>query len=232
MRRRAIAEVVDPARDLDKEVVLVEVRAQPGFGAPLRRRQRAGRWRQVFTQRFEHLADEALRCPVGEADPASRPTDPRQFRGSLGLVRRKHHAKGRKHRVKTGVFKGQCFGIRHLKDDIAIQALCPDPVLTAFKQCGDIVRRADDAASTRRRQRGVTVAGRHVEHSLIAQQVTGFGQLFADDLQGGADHGVVATGPGSHLTVFQGNKINGCTHEFRSVAVWNATRLIPPWWDR
>ncbi|WP_309677418.1 hypothetical protein, partial [Pseudomonas sp.] len=36
------------------------------------------------------------------------------------------------------------------------------------------------------------------------------------------DHGIVATGPRGHLTVFQGSKINGCTHEFRSVAGWNA----------
>ena len=116
MRRRAIAEIEGPARDLEQEVALVEVLVQPGFGAPLRRRLRAGRWRQVLAQGLEHLADEAFRCPVGQADPASRATDPRQFRGGLGLVRRKHHAEGRKHRVKTAVVKGQCFGIGHLEE--------------------------------------------------------------------------------------------------------------------
>ncbi|MNY24741.1 hypothetical protein D3C86_1584790 [compost metagenome] len=61
-------------------------------------------------------------------------------------------------------------------------------------------------------QRRIAIAGGHVEHAFVAEQVAGFGQFLADDLQRGTDHGIVAAGPGGHLTVFQGSKINGCTH--------------------
>ncbi|MNY41791.1 hypothetical protein D3C86_1766300 [compost metagenome] len=78
------------------------------------------------------------------------------------------------------------------------------------------------ASTARGSECRIAVTGGHIEHAFVAEQVAGFGELFADNLQLGADHGIVAAGPRGHLTVFQGSKINGCTHEFRSVAGWNA----------
>jgi hypothetical protein len=136
----------------------------------------------------------------------------------------------RKHGIEAGILERQGFGVSHLKRDF--QAFGPGPVFAAFQQRGHVVGRSDMATTARGSERRVTVAGGHVEHALIAKQVAGLGELLADNLQSGANDGIVATGPRGHLTVFQGSKINGCTHEFRSVAGWNATRLIRPWWDR
>ncbi|MNG18916.1 hypothetical protein D3C84_1030260 [compost metagenome] len=91
---RAIAEVEGPASDLQQEVTLVEVLVQPVFSAPLRRRLRAGRRWHVPPQGLEYLADEPFRCPVGQADPSTGATYPRQLCGGLGLVGGEHHAEG------------------------------------------------------------------------------------------------------------------------------------------
>ncbi|MNU84235.1 hypothetical protein D3C71_739480 [compost metagenome] len=233
MRCGAIPEIEGLARHLNQKVSLIELRVQPGFGAPLRGRLRAGWWWHVPAEGLEHLADETFRCPVGQANPAARPTDPRQLRCSLGLVRGEHYAESRKHGVETGIVKRQRFGIGHLKRHV--EALSPRSVFAAFEQCGHIVGRRNQATPARSGQCGIAVAGGDVEHLLIAQQVAGFGQLLADNLQGRADHGIVATGPSGHLTVFQGSKINGCTH---GDDLWVETRisyrrtLTPPWWDR
>ena len=48
-------------------------------------------------------------------------------------------------------------------------------------------------------ERDVAVAGGDVEHLLPGAEVEGFAQLLADDLQGGADDGVVAGRPGALL---------------------------------
>ena len=59
-----------------------------------------GGWWNVLANRAEDLADEALGCPVRQADLAARPADPQQLLGGLLLVGRKHHAKDREHHIE------------------------------------------------------------------------------------------------------------------------------------
>ncbi|MNP54591.1 hypothetical protein D3C76_1491580 [compost metagenome] len=93
-----------------------------------------------------------------------------------------------------------------------IQALRPRPLFTAFKQGAHVVRRRNLATTTRSGECRVAVAGGDVQHALVAQQVAGFSQLLADNLQSGTDYRIVAAGPRGHLAVFQGSQINGCAH--------------------
>jgi hypothetical protein len=142
----------------------------------------------------------------------ARPMRPprRQTRASSArsrLIRGKHHAEGRQHRVVTLVGERQRFGIGDLKNHV--QMLGPRPILSPFEQRRDIVGRGHLAATPRRRQGGVAVAGGDIQHLLIAAQVAGLGEVFADDLQGGADHRVIAAGPGDFLALFQTRQING-----------------------
>src|SRR6185437_5516744 len=72
MIRRTIAEVEHARLGLDRARLAAEhflergARAPEGRGLGARRRRR-----QVFSERLEHLPDEALGSPVGEADAAS-----------------------------------------------------------------------------------------------------------------------------------------------------------------
>jgi hypothetical protein len=59
----------------------------------------------------------------------------------------------------------------------------------------------------------VTVAGCYIEHLGIRAQVQSVGQVLADDLQGGADPGTVAGGPGCVLLNLYGRVVGygrGC----------------------
>jgi hypothetical protein len=59
-----------------------------------------------------------------------------------------------------------------------------------------------------RRQRGIAVAGGDVEHLLAGPEVERLAQLLADDLQRGADDGVVAGRPGAVLLGLEGGKVD------------------------
>jgi hypothetical protein len=67
----------------------------------------------------------------------------------------------------------------------------------ALQQRGHVVGGDHVAPATGGRERGIAVTGGDVEHLLTGADVEGVGlaQLFADDLQGGSDDGVVARGP-------------------------------------
>ena len=82
----------------------------------------------------------------------------------------------------------------------------------ALEQRRHVVGRRHLAAAARRGERRVAVAGGDVEHALVAAQVAGFGERLADDLQRGADDGVVAAGPGQLLAGLEGGEIDGCIH--------------------
>jgi hypothetical protein len=77
------------------------------------------------------------------------------------------------------------------------------------EQALHVVGRGDDRVAACRGQRGVAVAGGHVEHGLVGAHVGGLGQCLADDLQGGADDGVVAAGPGGLLAQLDGGEVGG-----------------------
>ena len=167
------------------------------LGAPQRRRLHAGRRRNVFADGLEQLADEALRRPVGQADLAARAADAHQFVRGLLLIRREHDAEGRKHDVEAGIGEGKRFRIGLLERDrqaVGLGALAP-----ALEKRADIVGRHDVGEAAGRGERRIAVAGGDVEDALVAAQIDGLAERFADDLQRGADDGVVAGAPGGLL---------------------------------
>ena len=94
----------------------------------------------------------------------------------------------------------------------------------ALEQRFDVVGGGDLAAAARGGERGVAVAGRDVEHALVPAQVAGLGELLADDLEGGADDGVVAAGPRGLLAGLEGGEIGRCIHrECCLVGSWMGT---------
>ena len=82
----------------------------------------AGDWtpgggRHVLADRLEHLADEALRRPVGQTDLAARFADARQLARRLFLIRCEHHAEGGHHDVEGRVGERQVLGVGFLEPD-------------------------------------------------------------------------------------------------------------------
>ena len=65
------------------------------------------------------------------------------------------------------------------------------------------------APAARGRERDVAVAGRDIEHLLAGADVEGLAQSFADNLQRGADNGVVAGGPGRLLAGLERDEVDG-----------------------
>ena len=72
----------------------------------------------------------------------------------------------------------------------------------ALEQRRHVVGGDHVAPAARGGEGDVAVAGGDVEHFLAGAEVEGFAQLFADDLQGGADDGIVAGGPGACWRAF------------------------------
>ena len=169
----------------------------PGLGAPLQRRGHAGRRRHVGADDLEHLADEPLGGPVGQADAAAGAHHAEQLgRRPLG-VRREHHADGRQHDVEAGVLERQVLGVGHLggeREPVGVR-----PSTGPLEQGLDVVGGGDVAAPASGGERRVAVAGGDVEHGLPGRHVDGLAEPLADDLQRRADDGVVARGPGGLL---------------------------------
>jgi hypothetical protein len=136
--------------------------------------------RQIFAERLEHLADETVRRPVGEANLALRPAHAQQLGGRLLLVRREHDAERRQHHVKARVRKGQRLGIRFLERDV--EPFCLGALAAALEKRRHVVRGRNGGKPPRRRERGVAVAGGNIEHPLARAKVDAFAEQLADNL--------------------------------------------------
>jgi hypothetical protein len=180
---------------------------QIGLAAPQRRRLHARRRRNVFADGLEQPADEALRRPIGHADLAAGTADAHELPRRLLLFGSEHDTEGREHDIEAGVRKGQIFRVGFLEGDG--QALRFGAHPAAFEQRADVVRRHDVSEAAGRGQRRVAVAGGDVEDALVAADIDGLAQHLADDLQGGADDGVVAGGPGAVLAGLDRGEIDG-----------------------
>ena len=206
MRRRLVAE--DEVLALGRDGCL---RAEQGVEmrpvAPQGRRLHPRRRRDVCAEGLEQMADEAVRRPVGEADLSARAADARQFVGGPLLIRREHDAEGRQNDVEAGVREGQRFGVGLPERDR--QAVGLGTLPAALEQRADIVGRHDVAESAGGGERRIAVAGGDVEDALVAAQVDGLAQRFADDLQRGADHRIVAGAPGDLLAALDHGEVDG-----------------------
>ena len=121
------------------------------------------------------------------------------------MLGREHHPEGRQRDIERAVMEGQGFGVGHFEADA--QAFGPGPVGAARQQFPHVVGGGDVGEATRRRQGGIAVAGGDVEHEFAGADIGGLGQGFADDLQGRADHGEVAAGPGGLLAFLDGDEV-------------------------
>src|SRR3569623_39624 len=102
--------------------------------------------------------------------------------------------------------------------------------VAAFELARHVVGRGHLAPAARGGERGIAIAGGDVEHLLPGPEVERLAQLLADDLQRGADNGVVAGRPGAMLLCLQRGKIDlagllgfgggGCGHELAPSGVW------------
>ena len=226
MRCRTIAEIEFAPRDLHDKIVIIEMFVQPRLRAPVRRRLRAGRRWQIPAEGLEHLPDKSFRRPVGQTDPPTTPADPRQFGSGLVLIGGKHHPERRQHRGKTAIGERQGFRVGDLKSHF--QMFGAGAILAALQQHRNVIGRGHQTTAPRRCQGRIAVAGSHIKHLFIAAQIAGFGEVFADNLQCGADHGVVATGPGDFLAFLQGSEINRGTHEFELRLLLGGLSTIAP----
>ena len=181
----------------------------------------------MLADSLEELADEAVRRPVGQADLAAVLADADQFGGGAILVGREHDAEGRDDNVETRVGEGQRFGVGLAEFDV--EPFGRGALAGALEQCRHVVGGDHVAPTACGRERDVAVAGGDVEHLLSRPEVEGFAQLFTDDLQRGADDGIVAGGPGALLAGFHRPEIDwgerpvlaccsgGCCHASLSI---------------
>jgi hypothetical protein len=121
------------------------------------------------------------------------------------LVGGEHHAEGRQRHIEAVVGKRQRFGVGGLERHG--QTLRGCAFLAALQQFADIIGRGHLREVARCRQRRVAVAGSDVEHALAGAQIDRLAEALADDLQGGADHGVVAGGPSRLLALLDGGVV-------------------------
>ena len=152
----------------------------------------------MLTNSFEKLADEALGRPVGKADLAAMLADTNKFARSAILARGEHHAEGRHNNVERGVGEGE--GLRVSSKEFDVEPFGLGSFAGALEKGRHIVRGGYVAPTAGGGDRGIAVASCHIEDLLARAQVEGFAKLFANDLERGADDGVIAGRPSPVLT--------------------------------
>ena len=135
------------------------------------------------------------------------------------LVGREHDAEGRKHDIEAGVGEGKRLRVGFLEGDR--QAVGFGTFAPAVEQRADIVRRHDVGEAAGGGERRIAVAGGDVEDALVAAEIDGLAERLADDLQRGADDGVVAGAPGDLLAALDRGEIDRA-----GMAVWTFIVLV------
>ena len=146
-------------------------------------------------------------CGVQLARPIFPPrlADAEQLGCGLVLVGREHHAEGRDDHIEAGVRERERLGVRLAEIDG--QTLGCGTLASALEQRRHIIGRGHFAPAARSGKRHIPVPRRDVEHLAAGAKVERLAQLLADDLQGRADHRVVAGGPGALLALLDGGEI-------------------------
>ena len=111
------------------------------------------------------------------------------------------------HRVETVVAERQVLGVGLPEFDRHAFGL--GARAAALEQRRHVVGRGDVAPAARGGERGHAVAGGDVEHLRAGAEVERLAEFLADDLQRGADDGVVARRPGRLLPRLERGKV-GC----------------------
>ena len=184
----------------------------------------------------EQFSDDAPRCPTSAGDftpagggtcapiilnswpmkPSRRPVrhsdaaaaaqhNAQHFVRSAFVVRREHRAERRQHDVEARVVERQIFGIGLTK--LHAQPFGARTLAAFVEQSRHVIGRRDVREAARSGERGVAVAGSDVEHAFTGAHIGGFGERLADDLQRGADDGVIAAGPGRLLALLDRGEV-------------------------
>ena len=103
---------------------------------------------------------------------------------------REHHAEGRDHDIEGVVGERQRLRVSLLELDR--QPISGGAGAAALQQRRHVVGRDDIAPAARGREADIAVAGGDIEDFLPGAKIECLAKFFADDLQGGADDGIVA----------------------------------------
>ena len=147
--------------------------------------------------------------PVGHREAAARPQHAHHLVRRALLVGREHGAEGGEHDVERAVGVGKRLDVGFL--EVHGEPLGAGALAALVEQGRDVVGRGDAGEPARRGERGVAVAGGHVEDVVSGAHVGRLGERLADDLQGGADDRVVAAGPGGLLALLDGGEVGVAT---------------------
>ena len=132
--------------------------------------------------------------PRGQADGAARAGDPDDLvRGPL-MIGREHRPEDAQHRVEGPVLHGQVFGVA--EPELDVEALGHRARASVLEQSGNVVDAEGVGAGAGRRQGGVAVAARDIQHLPACLQVGRVGQQLAGQHDARGDDGIVAAGPG------------------------------------
>ena len=137
-----------------------------------------------------------------------RSCDQREFGRGLFLIRREHHAEGGEDDIERAVGERKIFSVRFAKRDREI--FRERATARGLEEIGDVVGGRDFAPAARGGERSVAIAGGDIEDARAGADVERFAEIFADGLEGGADDGVVASGPGELLAGFDGAVVEVC----------------------
>jgi hypothetical protein len=193
---------------------VAEQRAQVRLRAPEERRGDARDGRHVAGDDLQHLADEPVRGPGGEPDPAAGAADAGHLRGGLLVVRREHRAEHRQDRVEARVRERD--RLRVALDELDAHALGLDAAPAAREQPRDVVDADDVAAGAGSRDRRVAAAGGDVQDAPVGPQVDGLGEGLRNRLDEGGDGVEVAARPHLLLALLDRSQVGGgclyCRH--------------------
>ncbi len=110
----------------------------------------------------QHAPDEAFRRPICQRNPAAAPHHPRKLARRPLLIGRKHHAKRRQRSVERVGRERQLLGVTLQKVDR--QPFRGRALAATLQKRRHVVQPDHATEAVRRRQRGVAVAARDIEH--------------------------------------------------------------------
>ena len=143
------------------------------------------------------------------------------------MVGGEHDPEGRKHDVEALILERQSLGVGLPEGDW--QAVGGGALLVPFEKGLDVIGGGHLGEMARRGQRGIAIAGSDIEHPLAGLQVDGLAEALADELQLGADHGVVAGGRDRLLAGLDGCIVwsGNCRRHRISLQLNCSTQMLP-----
>jgi hypothetical protein len=173
MGGRAVAEVEVAAFAADLRGARTEQLDDVRLGAPQRRRLHTRRGADMRADHLEEATDETARRPVRERNAATGAQHAQHLAGGALVVGGEHDAEGGQHDVEARVAERQRFGIGELK--VHRQLFGQRARATFVEQALHVVGGGDHRVAACGGQRGIAVAGRHVEHGLAGAHIGRFG---------------------------------------------------------